>query len=108
MGIKIEKYIKKPNRIFPRCPTPNPNKLRSNLEKLAIRDGITYDKELYHHVRGLIGEVLSSYEVILREQKRTQKLKECMKIFLNVSNNLERDFIINDVLNRCGINLNEK
>ena len=105
---EIEQYVKNPNRIFPRCPMPKLEELKKSLEHWANEVGISFDEELYRYFRARVGEVLSSYEIILRERKRAARLREIMDTALELTtDNTQKKFIINDILARCGLNLHE-
>lgn len=102
---EIEEYIKKPSRIFPHAPLPKKGELEKNLKHWAEEDGISYDEEACRHIRSRIGEILSSYENILREYKRVIRLKECMNVAVNLADEDMQKFLKDDIFGRCGINL---
>ncbi len=105
---EIEKYVQRPNRIFPRCPIPKPKELQRNIQRLALLEGASFEESLYRYLRARVGEVLSSYEILLREHKRVMKLRESMKVLLSLIDDEEyKEWVAYDIQMRCGINLSE-
>jgi hypothetical protein len=107
----IEKYVRRPNRIFPRCSTVRHEdlpELQKSIEKLALLQNIPFETALYNGLRGGVGEVLKSYEVLLRERKRVMKLQKNMQaVFGLITDEKCKEWIAYDIQGRCGINLFE-
>lgn len=69
----------KKQRIFARYKIPNKEDLKKGLEYWAKKKETTLNNELDFYIKGRIGEIADSLEIILREEQRIKKAKKCIE-----------------------------
>lgn len=97
---------KKKRRVFPRYPLPNKEKLKRNLMRFAEehKDG-DYNWQIYACLRGVVGDILTSRELIedtnKRESKRIEKALKAIEIVLDlIEDPAERKRVEKDIRDR--------
>ena len=63
---------------------PDRESLKTRMEHWAKENGTSLKKELDFYIKGRIGDIKDSTEIILREQQRIKKAKQCINMALSL------------------------
>lgn len=72
------------NRIFARYPIPNKEELRRSTERFSKETGNSFKEDLDFYIKGRIGDIVDSTEIILREKQRIEKARKVIGIAVNL------------------------
>ena len=97
---------KNKRRVFPRYPLPKKEELKKRLMRFANEHGARdYNWQIYACLRGIVGDILTSRELIedtnQRESKRIEKALKAIEIVLDLLEDLtERKRVEKDIKDR--------
>ncbi|MBU4369445.1 hypothetical protein KKG58_01635 [Patescibacteria group bacterium] len=71
-------------RIFAKYPIPTQKDIEKNLGEDAKFVGMTVEKYLDFVIKGVIGDIMKSTEIIARENQRIKKAKKTFNVILSM------------------------
>lgn len=67
-------------KLFAKYPIPTEKELKARMTEYSKTTKRSFDDSLDEYIKGVIGDIESSQEIILREKQRIKKVKKCIGI----------------------------
>ena len=67
-------------KLFSKYPVPTEKELEERMDQFSKIINKSFNTSLDMYIMGVINDIISSQRIILREKKRIQKAKKCIKI----------------------------
>ena len=67
-------------KLFAKFPVLSEKELKAGMTNLSKTTKKSFDESLDIYIKGIIGDIASSQEIILREEQRIKKAKKCIVV----------------------------
>lgn len=67
-------------KLFAKYPIPTEEELKAGMTKFSKTTKKSFNNSLDTYIGSIIGDIVSSQEIILREGQRIKKAKKCMEV----------------------------